>query len=306
MRLPLLLTLLAGCGPVHFADPNPPQLFHSRVDYSTTAQAEPLLWMPLIDLFDESGTGCSDAQSWVLQAIRGAMRSIDAGSVELAGALVSKDCDQQAGRAVDAVALQQQIDAAQAALPAAHLRVIFVYANNIALPVPDAVAQGLSRLRPHGFLWTLAHAPVSTQVGGDQTRDWTYLHDGALQGALTTLLAPSFPLQSDRGADSGPRPILGADDLPRARAVKICSATASISFADFPGNGTAIPVDPAQPPRFRVQFVPQLAVPKGQFAPQHASFEVEGCSAGCGGYFTRAPGDLVRWDRTRGCFLEAR
>jgi hypothetical protein len=185
------------------------------------------------------------------------------------------------------------------------MRALIVYANNIALPAPDAVARGLQQLRANGVLWTLSRAPVTAQLKADHALEWTFTTDPALQGQLATALAVEFPLQSDVGVDSGPRPILGADDLPRAIAAKICSSTGGVAFLDFVYNGTAVPISISQPPHFRVQFQPRYAVPKNQFAVQSASFEVEGCAANCSRYFTRSPGDLRRWDSTRGCFLGA-
>src|SRR5947209_6317423 len=93
----LTLLLASACGAVHYGDPNPPQLFRSTVEYTSAVRSEPLVWMPLIDLFDESGTGCSGAQQWARQALRSAMRATSGDTVELTGALVSPQCDQPPG-----------------------------------------------------------------------------------------------------------------------------------------------------------------------------------------------------------------
>src|SRR3954469_7979601 len=111
--------LAAACGSVHYVDPNQPGLFRATVEYRTSAQSEPMVWMTLIDLFDESGTGCAAAQQWAAQAVRGAMRATASDAVELPGMLVSPNCDQPPGRAVDAVALQNQIALAASSRPAA-------------------------------------------------------------------------------------------------------------------------------------------------------------------------------------------
>src|SRR3954468_20136958 len=151
------LLLASACGAVHYADPNPPQLFRSTVDYSSTARSEPLVWMTLIDLFDESGTGCAAAQQWAAQTVRGAMQATSPDRIELAGATISPNCDQPPGRTVDAAALQAQIDQAAARRPSAHFKTIVVYLNNIRLPAPQAVIGGLAQLHQNAYLWVLAH-----------------------------------------------------------------------------------------------------------------------------------------------------
>lgn len=297
--------VLAACGSVNYTDPNAPRLFRSTVTYTTSAQEEPLVWMPLIDLFDESGINCTAAQAWLRQAIRSAVQATSHNPVELEGALVSPGCDQQPSRTLDVDALRQQIADAAAARPTAHVKALVVYANNISLPAPAGVVEGLSQLRASGFLWLLARAAIESSVPADAAQDWTFTYDATLSANLSKTLAPVFPLISDAGADSGPQPILGRDDLPHTQAVKICKTGPSLSFPDVPRNGTAFAVNPAQPPHYRVTFPQQVAVPHANFSVQKTSFEIEGCSANCAGYFSSEPGDLRRWDQTRGCFLVA-
>lgn len=302
MRLSPLIIAIAGCGSVHFTDPNAPLLFRSTMVYSAGAVSEPTIWLPIVDVFDESPGDCANAQTWTLKIIRGAMLAADQRGVELAGAVLG--CTQAPTRTLDVAALQQQIQSAIAARPAAHAKVVVVYANNIALPAPDAIAGALTTLRGGGLLWTVCRAPVSTQIASDQTMPWTFTYDVALQGQLATSFSTQLPLQSDTQVDSGPRAILGRADLPKARAAKICSATPGLSFVSVAESGVAFPVSQAQPPQFRALFQQRYAVPKSQFTVQQASFEVEGCEANCTGYFAKTPGDLHVWETTRGCFLE--
>lgn len=304
--LRLLTLLLAGCGSVHFTDPRPPQLFRSTAEYTASAAAEPVVWMPVLDLFAEKTESCDTARAWTRGAIRAAFLAVQAPRLELQGADLSPTCAQAPDRTLDAAALQQQVAAAVAAFPGAHVRVVVVYANDIALPVPPAVHDALATLRAAGFLWVVGRDPVAPQLAPDQAVGWTFTYDPALPGALAALVAQQLPLQSDAAVDSGFRVLLGSGDLPRAREIKVCAASDGVSLVRAEPGGSATAVDTAQPPLFRVIFPQRVAVPKPQFSVQHAAVELEGCSAECDRYFTGFPGDLRRWDSTRGCLLEAR
>jgi hypothetical protein len=301
----LLALFCAGCGAVHFTEPDPPALFRSKADYSSAAVAEPVVWLPVLDLFAESPEACDGARAWTLQSIRDAMTAAPAPHLELAGADLSPSCAQDPARALDAAGLQGEIENAVAAFPAGHVRVVIVYANNVELAVPDSVATPLVTLRQSGFLWTVARAPVSSQIAADQVIDWTFAADPALAQSLATAASHELPLQSD-SIDLSPQPIFAGGDLSRARSVKLCAADGLVTVANMAQDGSATEVNPGQPPVFEVEFAPRYALPRSQFQPQHASVEVEGCSDHCDRYVTFQPGDLRRWDTTRGCLLGAR
>ena len=160
MRAKLLAALLAGCGSVHFTDPNAPHLFRSKAQYTAGSAPEPLVWLPVIDIFSETAGGCDAARNWTLQTIRSAMLSAQGGGRELAGADLSPTCAQAPDRTLDLAALRQQIQSAAAAYPSAHVRVAVVYANDIALPLPGAIVDALHTLRPSAFLWTVTRSPA--------------------------------------------------------------------------------------------------------------------------------------------------
>jgi hypothetical protein len=303
MRAIALAALLAACGSVHFTDPNAPQLFRSKAQYTTGATAEPVVWLPVIDVFAESSADCDGARAWTLQTIRRAMLAADPAGRELAGADLSPTCVQAPDRSLDLTALRQQIQSAVVALPSAHVRVAVVYANNIVLPLPGRIVDVLQTLRSSGFLWTLARPAVLSELTPDQNVEWTYTYDPALQQQFAAAVAKDFPLQSDTGVDSGLLPILGSADLPKAREAKVCSATDGVSLFQLTRDGASHSISASQPPLFRKQFDQRYGVPRSQFAVQTAEVEVEGCSANCGRFFSGSPGDLRRWNTTPGCFL---
>jgi hypothetical protein len=299
-----LAGMLAACGSVHFTDPNAPQLFRSKAQYATGARPEPVVWLPVIDVFAETASACDGARAWTLQTIRRAMLAADPAGRELAGADLSPTCAQAPARGLDLAALRQQIQSAVLAYPSAHVRVAVVYANNIVLPIPGGIVDVLQTLRASGFLWTLARPAVLSELTPDQNVEWTYTYDSTLQQQFAAAVAKDFPLQSDTGVDSGLLPILGSADLPKAREGKVCSATDGVSLIRLSRDGTSHSIVASQPPLFRKQFDQRYGVPRSQFAVQTAQVDVEGCSANCGGYFTGFPGDLRRWNTTTGCFLE--
>lgn len=297
------LLLLAACGSVHFTDPNAPQLFRSKAHYTTGAAPEPVVWLPVIDVFAERSADCNAARAWTLQIIRSAMLAADPAGTELAGADLSPACIQAPDRKLDATSLRQQILALVASRPSAHVRVAVVYANNIALRVPGPLVDGIDTLRQTGPLWTLARPEVSSQLTPDKAVDWTYTYDVALQKKVADVATAELPLQSDTGIDSGWLPILGAADLPRARAAKFCTGSAGVSLSGLASNGSSSPVVASQPPLFRALFDQRFAVPKSQFSTRSVEVEVEGCSANCNRFFSGSPGELRRWDTTPGCLL---
>ena len=304
MRLLVLAILLAGCGAVYFTEPNPPALFRSKAQYSTTAVAEPVVWMPILDLFAENTDSCPNARAWTLATIRDAMAAAGGTELELAGADLSPTCAQSPDRTLALAPLQQQIASAVAQFPAAHVRTVIIYANDIALPIPNQVLDALLTLRSQGFLWTLARAPVIGQLKADQQIPWTYAYDPALAQQLVQVATAQLPLQSDANTDSGLLPILGSGDLRRARETKLCSASAGVTVERIPVDGSSAQVDAQSPPLFEVHFAQQFAVPKSHSSIQHAEVELESCSGHCDRHYSAFLGDLRRWDTTRGCLLE--
>jgi len=83
----------------------------------------------------------------------------------------------------------------------------------------------------------------------------------------------------------------------------VCKSGVGVSYLDLSPDGTAS-MTGTRHPSYRVQFSQRYALFKDAFTVQHTSFEIEGCTANCTGYFSRVAGDLRRWDLSRGCFLK--
>jgi len=307
MRRSFLVVLMVGCGEVKFVDSHPPDLFHSADEYRTSPVAEPIVWMPVLDLFVETGGSCPEARSWTLQMIRAAMAVDGAPRVELAAQDVSPACNQPPRRAIDAVAAAAAFRSAARSFPGGHVRGIIVYANNIDLPVPATLSDSLTALRlaelPLLF-WAAARKQAADQLRADQAVAWTYAGDGAIQTALASVASTDLPLQSDAETQSGPRPLLPAAQIARARQIKACSVPTPVTLQGATPDGTAVAIDQGQPPRYSVQFRPRIALPRSQFTPAQQSVvvQVEVCAANCDRFLFYKPGDPPRrWNETRGC-----
>jgi hypothetical protein len=292
---------------VKFVDSHPPDLFHSANEYRTSPAAEPIVWMPVLDLFVETGANCQEAKSWTLETIRAAMAVEGAPRLELAAQDVSPSCNQPPRRAVDAVAAVAAFRSAERSFPAGHVRGIVVYANNIDLPVPATLSDSLTAMRiaelPRLF-WAAARKQATDQLKPDQSVGWTYTGDGAIQKALASVASADLPLQSDAQTQSGWQPLLPAAQLSRARQIKACSVPAPAVLQGATSDGTAVAIDQGQPPTYSVQFKPRIASPRSQFTPAQQSvvLQVEVCSANCDRFLYYRPDDPPsRWNQTRGC-----
>src|SRR5438552_14984757 len=92
MRAAFFALLLAGCGEVHFVDPNPPRLFTTSATYTSAAIEEPVVWIAILDLFFEDTTGCDWARQATLLAVRQGFASSGTRQLEVAGQDLSPGC----------------------------------------------------------------------------------------------------------------------------------------------------------------------------------------------------------------------
>jgi hypothetical protein len=300
MRL-LLALLAAGCGDVWFVDPTPPVLARGETTYTAQSAPEPIVWLPILDLFVEPGGSCSEARAWALGAIRNAMSAPGRGA-ELAAQDISPQCTQPAGRTVNSAAAQSALQAATATFPGERVRLIAVYANNIALPIDSTLLASIGDLRARtgAYLWVLAQSAISPGLQPDRSISWTYMFDPALAQAVTAGAASDLPLQREL-------PFAGAVDLVSPGApveqIKICHFPGDVLIVNAASDGRAAAVNPTYPPAMQLLYTPQADVPRAAFRPRTWSVDFETCATRCDRYYTAAPGDLKRWNDVRGCLL---
>jgi hypothetical protein len=305
--------LLFGCGQVHFVETRPPRLFHAQAEWRTGAAPEPVVWMPVLDLFIERPQDCAAAKAWTVDAVRAAVSANEMFKIELPAQDLSPQCTQPAGRALDVSAAQAALQKAREANPQLQLRPILVYANNVDLAVAESLRISLlgfkaaeaAQARPLPLVWSLSRESVASQLGADNGVKWSYAGDSALAERIGALAAAELPLQTDTDFRAGPLPLLTGEELARAQLFKVCGVPRGVTLAGLADDGSAVAVDLAHPPLFSVDVPQRVGLPRSQFQPQVVKVPVEGCEGNCERYFDYHPGDEPRpWNATLGCLEE--
>ena len=297
--------LLCACG-AEFIEPNPPHLVRTRIEYQGSSAAEPAVWLLVSDLFLEHDEDCAQTVAWLGASIRSAVPASVPGTLELP-ALTTSPCTQPNSRTIDPAAIDAALRGAEAAFPGRAVRAVIVYANNVLLAVPGQIASALDAarqlavargaLRPR--LWAVLPAALAGGVAAERTLLWTYAGDPTIARQLSQIAADELPFTSDTAVPTPPLSLF-ARGPPGVLVFKVCEVDDGVQVLGFPSDGTAVSVDSANPPEYRVLLAPRLALPRGQFAPQRAGLEVEACSGHCDRYYGDDP---VRWLTRSGCLL---
>ncbi len=303
---------LCACGGTLFVDPNPPRLRRAVAQYTTRASAEPLIYVPLIDLYIEDPNTCVFAKSWFLDAAQKAMQAATPNLLGLATQDLAPDCTQREGVALDVDGIVRDLRLLAANNPQAHLRLVILYANNLALPLPAARSQSLSTLSAKltalqgmpPLLWLVGSKVLARQLASDTALDWTYAGDPAMVTALHSATQLSLPLQTEVGTVSQQQPLLSGADLVRAQEIKLCGLDPEATVTGLPAPGLSARLDRAAPPAWQITLPPQLAASKALFSPHTVVAKVELCDGNCDRYYRVDPDQLQRgWDTINGCLL---
>jgi len=263
----------------------------------------------VLNLFIEGAADCSSAKQDTLRALRSAFARAGGQQLEIAAQDLSPGCRERGQMALDVNAIGAAFSAAQQALPAAHVRPVIVYVDDIDLPVPSGTLAGmfsaratLPQLRP--VVWSVSFASVAAQLAADQNAAWTYAGDPELAKRVGALVDSQLPFRSTATPTSGPVALLDAAELDVTREFKLCAASPQAMAGTYPEPGATQRLDRAHPPTI-VFVIPQsIAVPKSSYANVTVEASVEGCTGNCERYFIREPGaDPLRWDEMRRCAL---
>jgi len=305
MRRTVLALLLAGCGEVHFVDPNPPRLFRTKARFTSSAVDEPVVWMAVFNLFLENTDDCGRAKDQTLSALRAAFSRAGGAQLELAVQDLSPDCRQRS-QSLNVDAINAAFAGARQAFPTAHVRPLIVYVDDIDLAVARPLVIQMSSLRSPGgtLLWAVSFPSVSNQLLPDRAVEWGYAGDPALHDRVAALVSVDLPLRSTATLTSGPVSLLAAGDLDTTREFKVCKVPPEAMAGSYPEPGAMQILDRAHPPTIIFHIPQSIAIEKSVFKNVSLEASVEGCRASCDRYFIGEPGgDPYRWDEMHGCAL---
>jgi hypothetical protein len=308
MRTIVLALLVAGCGEVHFVEPNPPRLFQHRAGFTALSVSEPLVWVAVINLFIQEASECAWARQTALAAVRNAIGSAAAQQIELPAQDLSPDCRQRFETPLDVESLRSALLAARAAFPGAHVRPLVVYVDDVDLELPGSVLSAFANARnftaPPALLWAVSLDTVAHQLGADRQIAWQYAGDPTLPTRLGDAALAELPLQTTAALTSGPVPLLDATQLEVTKELRVCTVPPEAMPDSYPARQTTHLVDPGNPPTITFQLPQQTAQPKSLFVKPVFEVLVEGCTANCERYFIRSAGsDPYRWDQLGYCAL---
>jgi len=308
MRAILLGLLAGGCGGVHFVEPNPPRLFKNTAEFTSAAVSEPVVWVAVTNLFIENASECAWARQNSLAAVRAAIARSGGEQIEVNAQDLSPDCRQRSETALDVNALRAAFGAAQIALPAARVRPLIIYVDNIDFPLiaePATIELARATISPfRGLLWTVSFPSVSSQLHADRSVAWSYAGDATLADRIGEVVKVELPLQSTASVASGAVPLLEGSQLGVTREFKVCAVPPEAAPDSYPALGITHVLDGAQPPTIIFKLPQLLASPKSSFSNSTFKASVEGCTANCDRYFIREQGaDPFRWSAMPDCAL---
>lgn len=305
-----LAIALCACGGTLFVDPTPPRLRKVTAQYTTSAVAEPLVFLPMLDLYIEEPGSCAPAKSFLLDALLSALEGTV--HLQLSTQDLAPECTQREEVRLDVDGIVAVVKAVSAVNPAAHVRPVLIYANNVALPLPQRRSQELAALSAKllaqqgmpPVLWLVSSKAISLQLPADGATDWTYAGDPAMATAMRAFAQQALPLQTELGTVSPSEPLVNGADLATARQAKLCVADPAATVTGLAAPGVASPIDRANPPRWQISLPPQAAALKHLFSLHTVIAKVELCDGHCDRYYRIDPDQLQHgWDVTKGCLL---
>jgi hypothetical protein len=297
------LALLWSCG-ADFIEPNPPRLLRARVDYQASSVAEPVVWLVIADLFLEHDADCASTLAWLGTSVRAGIPAGAPAMLELPP-IQTSPCTQPNTRTIDAKAIDAALRSAEAAFPGRAVRAVLVYANNIRLALPGQIVAALDAVRQMSAargaleprLWAVLPAALAGGLRADRTLVWSYAGDVAIVQQIAQIAAEELPFSSDASTVSPPRQLF-ARGPSGVRVFKVCQTDQGVQTLGFPADGSAVSVDAAHPPEYRVTLSARRALPHAQFRPLSAGLEVEACIDHCDRYYGDEP---FRWVTRPGC-----
>lgn len=288
---------------VAFIEPNPPVLERVTQVIDHPVVDEPVVYAVLLDLHIPDPLECQSATQMVMEAARSFLPPGRVG-MELATQEIAPGCAQPVQRRIDRVALQEEVLLARERFGDARVRPVFMYVNNVALPLSADLRADLQALRSLGTptrpaaVFGVGSAAVLEEQF-DTSVAWTFSADPRLRTAIETNGNSMLPFRSRRPAVE--LPVLSPAVLGRAQRLLWCNPSARLIPSGFEASATA-PVDPLQPPTVRSAEPEVWLEWSSQVQPVSIPLEVEVCTANCLRY-VHDPlyGTITRWSNLTVC-----
>lgn len=264
---------------------------------------EPVVYAVLLDLHIPDPLECQSATRMVLEAARSFLPPGREG-IELQAQEIAPGCAQPVQRRIDLVSLQEGVQFSRERFGDVRVRPLFLYVNNVALPLSADLRADLQSLRSLG---TATRPAAVFGVGSaavleeqfDASVAWTFSADSRLRTAIETTGNSMLPFRSRRPAVE--MPVLSPALLGRAQRLLWCNPGVSLIPTGFGASATA-PVDPLLPPTVRSAEPEVWLEWSSQVQPISVPLEVEVCTANCLRYVhDPVSGTITRWSNLTVC-----
>lgn len=301
-----------------------PTLLQRSAHYEPPREEAPVVYKLLVDLEIPNALRCQEAIAAVVAAAkdleRGGPFAIALDPLFLSQADGSK-CRQRSDRALDVAAVVREVrETIRLRVPQAHgAPVLFIYVNNLAMPLPPTLAVELFSLREalaeeertEAFLWALAAEPVIAAGGWNLATAWTNPTSRAFRELFVDFTDLRLPVRTMLHDDRTRVPFIDSDlhGIPGGF-VKLCSSTppVALTLGGLVTRERTLAFVPGQAVEFAVHFEPQLRVqagaPEGGVAWKENSVELtyEVCTRWCSHPFMALDGTRRReWHLDETC-----
>ena len=270
--------------------------------YSPAVEVAPIVFVPLFDLEIPDVARCQTAQDLVRATLisvateiatqPSAPTEVLALAPESIAVVDGVPCRQNNQRTFSAQGLAERVNRAidEAFGPDRRVRVTWVYANNLFLPLPPALDAALIALREEfaaldrrdDFMIALATAPATDQIAVNVRLDWVATEEPTFRTAIEDLMTAVWPFRSVIHTEQTTVSLLSEDQPSPPLFYRICDANRP-DVEPVQPLLTGLNVRPAAPdvPAYRVPLPPVILASPGEFTLPSVVVEWQACEALC-------------------------
>jgi hypothetical protein len=261
--------------------------------YTPPVEIAPLVYLPLFDLEISSSARCTEAEGLIDSAVMDSALAIGGDILRIDPLRIAESsgvpCRQDPERRLDAPSLAARIDAAlDMALPGRRVRVLLVYANNLALPLPSGLVGDIAALEASFSpmsspdrqiaLFAIAPSGPSMQLSPDLQIAFGATEETAFKDAIAGALSGLWPFKTLLHTDQTVVPLSAGAAAPFLL-YKVCDANGQVHPLGVSSGEAFVP--PALGPAYTVSLPAQVLVPSMTFVVPSVQVNWEGCSALC-------------------------